>query len=114
MTEIGLVHTSPDGLKKFWRGIVDSHGDVVLEYGGAGGYKDGQCVIQKHRFTKPTAELELEWRAQRKLSKGYVVDPASQRETVETVDSSMAEQRREMNQTLLAFGRAKSESAWFY
>ncbi|MES1933243.1 hypothetical protein T35B1_11567 [Salinisphaera shabanensis T35B1] len=94
MDSVSLIYNYPDGHKKYWRGIVDHRrSEVVLEY-SAGARAPRQTVIGKAWISKATLELELEWRAEKKLREGYVHlhaelhDPDGH----ETIQSSMRAQ----------------------
>lgn len=118
MNSVSLIYTFPDGSKKFWRGIVDRRrGDVVLEYGGDV-RRVRQTIIEKDKLKKSTPELELEWRAQEKLRKGYVhlqieQDDENDIAVSPTALSSIPAKAR-MDRMLALVGAGDCDENWFF
>ena len=118
MDSVSLIYTYPDGRKKYWRGMVDHRrSEVVLEYSEAT-RRVRQTVIDQARLKKPTLELELEWRAQEKLRKGYVHLQVEQYDEIDPVDSSASESSMpasaSMARVLALVSADDCDADWFF
>ena len=118
MNSVSLIYTFPDGSKKFWCGIADRRrGDVVLEYGGDV-RRVRQTIIEKAKLKKSTPELELEWRAQEKLRKGYVHLQVEQYDENDPDDSSASESSMpasaSMARVLALVNADHCDADWFF
>ncbi|MES1927445.1 hypothetical protein [Salinisphaera sp. T31B1] len=118
MDSVTLIYTYPDGRKKYWRGMVDHRrSEVVLEYSEAT-RRVRQTVIDQARLKKPTLELELEWRAQKKLRKGYVHLQVEQYDENDPDDSSASESSMpasaSMARVLALVNADDCDADWFF